>query len=117
MCDGCNRRGVGADAWVRRCTRRDAAVRWNGACRGYVAGQPGMHVDGADPCYPRETRPLGERMRVSKDDGVRRRDIELRLPHRRTSAKEGVGRKRKEENDAGKRAAPTGGLQRAGRAW
>ena len=115
--DGCNRRGVGADPWVRRCTRRDAAVRWNGACRGYVAGQPGMHVDGADPCYPRETRPLGERMRISKEDGVRRRDVELRLPHRRTSAKEGVGRKRKEEKDAGKRAAPAGGLQRAGRAW
>ena len=102
---------------MRRCTRRDAAVRWNGVCRGYVAGQPGMHVDGADPCYPREARPLGERMRISKEDGVRRRDIELRLPHRRTSVKEGVGRKRKEEKDAGKRAAPAGGLQRAGRAW
>jgi hypothetical protein len=58
---------------------------------------------------------LGERMRISKEDGVRRRDIELRLPHRRTSVKEGVGRKRKEEKDAGKRAAPAGGLQRAGR--
>jgi len=67
-----------------------------------------MHVDGADPYYPRETRTLGKRMHVSKDDGVRRRDIELRLPHRRTSAKEGVGRKRKEENDAGKRAALAG---------
>lgn len=82
-----------------------------------MEGQPGMHVDGADPCYPRERRPLGEGMRISKDDGVRRRDIELGLPRRRTSAKEGVGRKRKEENDAGKRAAPAGRLQRAGRAW
>ena len=79
-----------------------------------MAGQPGMHVDGADPCYPRETWPLGERMRVSKDDGVRRRDIELRLPHRRTSEKEGVGQKRKEENDVGKRAASVGRLQRVG---
>jgi len=35
-----------------------------------VVGQPGMHVDGADPSYPRETRPLGERMHISKYDGV-----------------------------------------------
>ena len=73
----CNWQGVGADPWVRRCTRRDAVVHWNGACRGYEAGQPGMHVDGVDPCYPREARPLGERIHRSKEDDVRWRTSNL----------------------------------------
>ena len=56
-------------------------------------------------------------MRISKEDGIRPSDIELRLPHRRTSVKEGVGATQKEEKDAGKRVGPAGRLQWVGRTW